>query len=84
MAKSSSHSTKTKKKRKKNGEDLHAHELHGTTNFLHTNIDRFAPCVMNNNTTPNSIDVKLRTKIMFQLSCPIWMQCKKLVLCQAL
>jgi hypothetical protein len=28
------------KKHQKNGEDLHSHELHGTMNFLHTNIDR--------------------------------------------
>ncbi len=58
---------KNKKEHKKNGEDLHARELHGTMNFLHTNIDRCAPCVMNNNTTPNLIDVKLRTKITFHV-----------------
>lgn len=60
---------KNRKKHKKNGEDLH-----GTTNFLHTNIDRCTPCVMNNNTTPNSIDVKLRIKIMFRV--PFWCNVK--------
>jgi hypothetical protein len=56
---------KNKIKQKRNGEDLHVHELHETTNFSHTNIDICAPCVINNNTTPKLIDVKLRTKIMF-------------------